>query len=827
MTRAGFILKVLLSHWWRHPILLLTLLIGLMSATALWSGVQAINAQARASYDRAAAAFGGGNTAMLVPAQDATVPQALFAELRRAGWLVSPLIEGNVRIGGRQIKLIGIEPISLPQGAGPAPNADQSMLQGFFGPRGQTLVAPETARDLAASEGTVLVTESGEALPPLHVAADLVPGLLVTDIGFAQRILRKPDRISRFLIDSKQIDGKFAGERLPLQQVAGESLRFVEAGAETDLRRLTASFHLNLTAFGLLSFLVGLFIVYSATGLAFEQRLPMFRTLRACGVRASELIVVLLIELVLLALLAGIAGVILGYLIAAALLPDVGATLRGLYGANLSGQLAITPQWWLAGLAMSVAGALVAAAHALVKVLRLPLLVSAQPFAWQEAQRRSLVWQGALACLAFAIAAFEFWFGTSLIDGFAVLAGVLLGAALLLPVVLGWILGAGARLFSRAPIALWAWADCRQQLSGFSLALMALLLALSVNVGVGTMIGSFSKTFVRWLDGRLAAEIYLMPNDDAQAAAIETWLRSRADVKAVLRSARVDTRVADEPVELLGVDDHETIRELWPLLDSSANVWDRVRDGTAVLVSEQLGRRLNLHVGDEVRIPTPSGSWIAAVAGTYADYGNPRGQLAVNVDLLLHRFPGAGPLRFGLRAAPSDVPALMSELQTRFGLSYRNLADQTTVKTESRRIFDRTFAVTAALNGFTLAVAGVALLTSLLTLSQARLPQLAPLWAMGLTRRRLAALEFLKTMGLALLTALLALPLGIVVAWCLIEVVNVKAFGWRLPLEVFPADLVRLLLVAMVAAALAILLPMLKLARTQPITLLKIFADER
>ncbi len=118
-------------------------------------------------------------------------------------------------------------------------------------------------------------------------------------------------------------------------------------------------------------------------------------------------------------------------------------------------------------------------------------------------------------------------------------------------------------------------------------------------------------------------------------------------------------------------------------------------------------------------------------------------------------------------------------------------------------------------------------LTSLLTLGQARLPQLAPLWAMGLTRRRLAALEFVKTMALALLTALLALPLGIVVAWCLIEVVNVKAFGWRLPLSVFPAELVRLLLVAMLAASLATLLPMIKLARLRPITLLKIFADER
>ena len=108
--------------------------------------------------------------------------------------------------------------------------------------------------------------------------------------------------------------------------------------------------------------------------------------------------------------------------------------------------------------------------------------------------------------------------------------------------------------------------------------------------------------------------------------------------------------------------------------------------------------------------------------------------------------------------------------------------------------------MTAALNAFTLGVAGIALLTSLLTLGNSRLPQLAPLWAIGITRRQLAAIELLKTMSVALITALLALPLGLLVAWCLIAVVNVKAFGWRLPFHVFPLQLLELLAVAMAAA---------------------------
>ena len=153
--------------------------------------------------------------------------------------------------------------------------------------------------------------------------------MLVVDIGIAQQLLNMPDQLSRLLI------GKAKGPRAALETVAGDRLRLVEPDAESDLERLTDSFHLNLTAFGLLSFVVGLFIVNSAIGLAFEQRRPMLRTLRACGVSARMLNAVLVIELVALALIAGVVGLVCGYVIAASLLPDVAASLaRALWRAD-------------------------------------------------------------------------------------------------------------------------------------------------------------------------------------------------------------------------------------------------------------------------------------------------------------------------------------------------------------------------------------------------------------------------------------------------------------------------------------------------------------
>ncbi len=820
MKRAVWVFAVLLSHWRRHPMQLATLLVGLIAATALWSGVQALNQQARISYDRAAALFGGARTAMLIDPARPTFSQAVFVALRRAGWPVSPVLEDRVQVNGRPVRLLGIEPVTMPAAASGSA-ISRADLHAFVAPPGRTLVAPETLRDLGLAAGATPRVNDLTELPPLQMQSQLAPGVMIVDIGVAQRVLGKQEQISRLLV------GKTTrvARDLP-DEVAGTTLQWVAPDSETDLARLTDSFHLNLTAFGLLSFLVGLFIVNSAIGLAFEQRLPTLRTLRACGVSARLLNVVVVIELVSLALFGGLVGLIGGYVIAAALLPDVAASLRGLYGAQLPGVLSLQPQWWLAGLAMSVLGALVAAAASLVRMARLPLLASAQPHAWQQAQRRWLLRQGALAIAMLVAAIGALVFGDSLLAGFAVLAALLLAAALALPVLLDGVLRLGGKA-ARNALPAWFWADSRLQLPGLSLALMALLLALAVNVGVGTMVQSFSATFVRWLDGRLAADVYVSAANETQAAEIRRWLAARDDIAAVLPGARTEIQIDGAPVELLGMADHATYRDYWPLLRSLPDGWTRMHAGDAVFISEQLSRRLHLDVGSRLRIAVPGGDWSLAVAGVYADYGNPKGQLAVDIDALLRHFPDAPQTRFGLRVAPERIPGVIAALRAAFHLDARQLADQATVKAESKRIFNRTFAVTAALNTFTLGVAGVALLTSLLTLSGSRLPQLAPLWAIGIARRKLAGIELLKTMAVAFVTALLALPLGLLVAWCLIAVVNVKAFGWRLPFQVFPMQLLELLGVATVAALLATLLPILKLARMQPATLIKIFANER
>lgn len=821
MRQMIWVLVSLLSHWRRSPGQFVTLLIGLAMATALWSGVQALNLQARLSYDRAALNMGGEQMAFLAATDGSKFQQSTFVDLRKAGWVVSPVLKGRLEIAGVMFDIIGIEPVSMMQmsdrlGFG---DAGGSVVDFMTSP-GLTFISVETLKAYGFSEGERLFLETGVQLPPLTVRPDVPPGVLMVDIGVAQSILNAPGLISRLLIDPRAPLLK-----LPLFEVVGDQLKQYRPESKGDFERLTDSFHLNLTAFGFLSFFVGLFIVYSAIGLAFEQRRSMILTLRSCGVSMRMLISTLLIELLVLAVFAGLLGVILGYVIAATLLPDVAASIRGLYGAQISGELSLDLSWWIIGIAMSVFGALAAAGGGLWKVYRLPLMSSALPGAWYMAQQKWLRVQSAVAGLSLLLFVVTFALGEGLVAGFVMMGCLLLGCALLQPAILSLILGYG-ETSAKSPMVKWFWADSRQQLPGLSFALMALLLALSVNIGVGSMVESFRHTFIHWLDQRLAPEIYFNAQNEEQALEIKSWLGSRDDVTAVLPIRNIEMRFQDWPTRIYGFQDHATYRDNWPLLEATSDIWEAVSVGDAALISEQLARRFNFTLGSEIEIATPSGIWELTVAGIFSDYGNPKGLIMTNVDAFLTRWPDVAKTRHSVRVDPQSKTTVLKELEARFHLSNRRLVDQATMKARASTVFERTFAITASLNALTFGVAGIAMLCSLLTLSRSRLPQLAPLWAIGITRHRLAWIELAKSMLLALLTAVLALPLGLLLAWCLVAVINVQAFGWRLPFQLFPTQWALLLAMTLIVALLATIYPVLQLRRIPPQRLLKVFSDE-
>ena len=477
------------GHWWRSPLQLFTLLAGLALATALWSGVQAINAEARASYDAASATLGEAQFDRLVHRDGLPIGQDTYIRLRRGGWLVSPVIEG--RIG--DVRLIGLDPLTAPGGMAPIGLSNMNDLQDFILADGRIIAAPDVVLDGVESDPAI------------------APGTAIADVGTVQVLLGRRDEFDALVVRPEQPLGQAS-----LEEIAPELTRQV-AQSGSDIGRLTDSFHLNLSAFGLLSFAVGIFIVQGAIGLAFEQRRGTVQTLRTLGVPMQFLVLLIVVELLGLALIAGSIGVGLGYLIAAFLMPDVSATLRGLYGADVVGTLELRPIWLASGMAISMGGTVLAASTALWKLSRMPLLAGAQPRAISVIAGRGEKAQAAASAVLLFVAFVLALTADEILTGFVLLGALLIGAALGLPIVLRVLLD-GVAQYSRGVIASWFWADTRQQLPGLSLALMALLLAMATNVGVSTMVSSFRLTFVAFLDQRLSSELYVTAESPEQAA---------------------------------------------------------------------------------------------------------------------------------------------------------------------------------------------------------------------------------------------------------------------------------------------------------------------
>lgn len=818
MKLLSLALLALLSHWRRHRVQCFSIFTGLWLATALWTGVQALNSQARSDYARASAVLTGPLQAQLIARNGERFDQALYVQLRRLGWAVSPVLEGRLRLPGepaRSVRLIGIEPLSLPPASSVAGVQVQAFdLQAFVGSPGQAWVGPDTLRQLNTSPGSPTRDSEGQLLPPMVLQPALAPGVIVVDIGHAQTLLNAPGQLSRLLL---------ADTPGPLPADIARYLELQPRQDDGGLQRLTDSFHLNLTALGLLAFVVGLFIAHAAIGLALEQRRGLIRNLRACGVSLKTLLGALVLELGLFAALGGLAGVASGYALAAWLLPDVAASLRGLYGAQVAGTLSLPAGWWLLGVLVSVLGALLAGLESVMRAARLPLLALAQPQAWRLAQGPWLQRQALLAGLLLLLALGCGVFGAGLLSAFGMLAGLLLAAALLLPALLDRVLAWLARRCHR-PLAQWFVADSRQQLPALSLALVALLLALAASVGVGSMTEGFRKTFVGWLDLRLSADLYVTPRDTAQGLQIVEWLKQQPGASVVLPGWRADMHLQGWPVQVQGIVDHPAYRTRWPLLEQHSRAWQQLASGQAVMLSEQLARRLNLQLGDSLKLP--AGMPALPVVGIYADYGNPKGHVLVNADWLRAHWPQATLAGLSVDLSAEGVASLKAALQRHFALDDSRVVEQARLKRWSTDVFNRTFAATAALNSLTLGVAGVALFINLLTLGQARLGQLAPLWALGGRRMQLVWLSLGQTLMLSSFTVLLAIPLGLLLAWCLVAVVNVQAFGWRLPLYVFPMQLLQLTVLGMLTSLLACVWPLWQLARRQPRELLRPLSDE-
>jgi putative ABC transport system permease protein len=349
------------------------------------------------------------------------------------------------------------------------------------------------------------------------------------------------------------------------------------------------------------------------------------------------------------------------------------------------------------------------------------------------------------------------------------------------------------------------------------------MVAVSVTIGVSLMIGSFRTTVVAWLDQVLQGDVYvsapsrtstqaLTPLDPAVLPVVEAWPGvERVDL---LRTVTVES--PGGPISVFAVDNPNFGDRPFVTGDlSSEQIWAAMQDG-AVVVSEPYANLVDLpRRGGSVTLYTSEGPREFPVAGIYYDYVTSSGIVSMSLDTYRRLWSDEAVTALSVRLEPGvDVDAVTRELGDALAAEQRLFVrPNQALRDEALVIFDRTFAITSALQLLATVVAFIGVLSALLSLLLEKQREVGILRAVGLTARQLWGLVMLETGLMGAVAGLLAMPTGFALSLILIYIINRRSFGWTLQMQVDPAPFLTALAVAVVAALLAGIYPARKMGQ--------------
>jgi putative ABC transport system permease protein len=818
----------------RRPLHTSLMIAGVALGVAVVIAVDLANESARRGFARSTEAVVGRATHR-IEAGPSGVPEALLARLRR-DWglrLSAPIVEGSAVTAGperRPLHILGVDPLSeAPFRSGLGSDlVGEGGLPGLFTGPGAVLDAT-TAGHLGLELGDPLSLRIEGRLEQIRLVGlvaseDGAAGeLVLMDVGRAQALLGRPGRLTRIDLILGEHEARALRDRLPPGTV------LTEAGAQADaVGQLTQAFQLNLTALSLLALVVGMFLIYNTVMFRVVQRRRVIGTLRALGATPGQVFGMVVIETAVAAAFGTALGLGLGWLLGQGVVLLVTRTINDLYYV-----LAVT------GAPLTLSGAIKAALLGLGAGV-----LSALPPAWEasqvqpvtamrgstleEASRRWLPRLAALGLVLLAAGGVTMAVLTrSLTASFGALFMVVLGIAAMVPlatvglmlVVAGparGIAGITGRLAART---------VTRAVSRTGVAIAALMVAVSVTIGVSVMIESFRGTVANWLDLTLRADVYVStpgPGPRGRLAPRTLAPDVAGLVAAIPGVAEVETyravRVASEHGEInLGASDARRARSaaLYRFADGdAAETWKRVEQGAVVISEPFLHRHRLPQRGAEIEITTDRGPHRFPVVGVFYDYTTEEGTVLMSRAVYDRHWNDPGVTSVAAWAEPGVAAGVLAE-RVRETLSGRPLAvvANRVLRARALRVFDRTFAVTQALRLLAVVVAFIGVWSALMALQVERTRELATLRAVGMTPGQLGGLTLVETGLMGLSAGLLSLPTGILLAVILIDVINVRSFGWSMELELRPAVLVQAVAVSVAAALLAAAYPLHRLRR--------------
>ncbi|QIZ76599.1 FtsX-like permease family protein [Ferrimonas lipolytica] len=737
-------LRLLLGEWRQHALLYLWLVVGLVLAAGLLSGVEVLNRAAKSSFSQAEGSGDQQPSYRLYSLNPGyQIPHSFWLKLRLKGIEAQPVLIGRIKLA--DLTWLPLRGLSLPTVDGR--------------PHWQTLVSPQTASRLGWSNDTVASDHTGQMLPRSQVVAGLGSWLWM-DLAPAARLLGSEDKVSFLDIASltstqhqwltAQLDDDW---RLALQSDKAQQQQ-----------PLLSAFSMNLTALAVLSFLVGLLLAYHALSSLVRHRQYRYQVLTQLGVAPKQLATATAVELMLLSLVTGVGGSVVGVTIAQWLSPGVELTLTALYQADSVFEI----HWrWQYGLYCC-----------LLMVLTLSLLLAAKLAPWHKLQSFG---RWLLLPLVTAVIWLTLYAATQ--AQALILSGLtLLLAMAAIPLLLAKSIGLLANYTSRLPVNLnWALADLKQSRVSLTMALVAISLALATAIATRILTGSFAIALDQHLSQRLFAVAYIR----APTEQLEMWLPKLEQLDGITDVKSLSQRegeVVGRATNIKVVSSKQVPVDTFHFKQADEHWWLAAANG-ACLINEPMALQQGLTVGQQIEVSSGHAQFSCNVAGIYYDYGNPNWEITVERSFAITEMRSLPLLGLGLKTeSMSYSDSLAQQLESDLGIPAAAVFWQQDVLATAQSLFKRTFAITDALAWLTLGVALISWLASLMAQRKLWSPTNDLLSTLGMTPAQLFGAR-IGQLGLLLSLALtFSAALGVLLGWQLLARVNPLSFGWSMPI---------------------------------------------
>ncbi len=829
---------------WQHPWQLALAIVGIALGVAVVIAIDLAIESSLKSFNEAGKAFSGAATHRII-ASDGGLDEKLYTRLRVEQGIahVSPVVTGTIKLAQadeEHFKLIGIDPFiekSLHSGwqSEQKEGSSQDYLTRILTEPNTVLISELTAQRLHLRVNDPLTVVTDQGTRPLKiiglltgndaVSEQVMDKLIITDIATAQELLGLFGRLSSIEVF---IENE-APETLAAIQKAlpGSALLVsIESQAES-MREMTRAFSINLQALGLLSLLVGMFLIYNTMTFLVMQRRRLIGSLRLLGVTRQQVFKLILGEALLLAMIGTLLGIVLGIVLGQGLLYLISGTINALYFRIDAASLMITPLQLGKGVLLGISATLLAVLPPAFEATRLSavkVLVRSQ----LEAGSRRLIKTVGLISFVLILGGLSMalFSGKSINLGLTSIFLILLGFGLLTPVLTLLLMKLIERLFGRflgilgrLPVRM-----VSAEISRTGIAIAALMIAVSATIGMDLMIGSFRQTVEQWIQSSLPANLYVsLPGEKMTADKVQADHRLKENIAKLdgvqrLSSVLHTQLIADDQLTKLSVfETNEKSRQGFIFKHQVAHdLWYKFENQQAVIVTEPYAYHHTVKIGQQILLKTDQGELPFEIIGIYADYSGDQGHLAMSRQNYQRYWPDLGYSGIGVYAMEGadlkQLESLVSQLLT----AQQSVKSNQAIYDASMIMFEETFTITETLRWLSAAIAFVGVFSALMALQFERTRQLGVLRAIGITSRQLSVLIISETGLMGLVAGVLAIPVGFIVAYVLIFVVYKRSFGWTMAFYSDSGVLFQGVALAFIAALLAGVFPALKMAQTKP-----------